>query len=79
MIALSSKSWKTTSAGVLTIAGAVANAAFNWQHLNEALVMVNVTQILSGIGLLLARDNDKTSEDVGVSTKPQNVNPPVKP
>lgn len=78
MISLSSKSWKTTSAGLLTIAGAAANTWFNWHNLNEALVMINVTQILSGIGLIVARDNDKTSTDVGVSTKPENINPETK-
>jgi len=60
------KSWKTTTGGILTILGAVCTAgllALKGQY--EAAVGVLSTGIPSGIALIAARDNDKSSEDVG--------------
>lgn len=61
------KSWKTTSAGILMIAGAIVRAGFAWKakSLSEEAVMTILTTLVGGIGLILARDNDKSSEDVG--------------
>lgn len=59
------KSWKTTTAGVLTIIGAVASAgvlALKGQY--EAAVAALTLGIPQGLGLIAARDNDKTSEQV---------------
>lgn len=62
------RSWKTTTAGVLTVVAAVATtvAAYldgdpgtspDWAMAAGALI--------AGLGLLFARDNDKSSETVG--------------
>jgi len=60
------KSWKTTVAGVLSIGIAVGSAALVWLKTGTvpdfAPVVASVT---AGVGLIMARDNDKTSEDVG--------------
>ena len=59
-------SWKTTLTGVLTIVAAVAGAglmALKGQF--EAAIATAATGITAGIGLISARDNDKSSEDVG--------------
>lgn len=58
-------SWKTTSAGLLTIIGALVTLWFHRAGLTPEIVMGCATAVLTGIGLILARDNDKTSEDVG--------------
>ena len=59
-------SWKTTLTGVLTIAVAVGSAGLTWLKTGVfpdlAPVVVAVT---AGVGLIVARDNDKTSEQVG--------------
>lgn len=57
-------SWKTTSAGLLTILGAVVGLWFKRHSLDEATIMTALTAILGGIGLLMARDNDKSTEDI---------------
>lgn len=75
---LKMKSWKTTSAGILTIASALIGlyAAYDKNkspHLDPTLLTGAVTAVLGGIGLLVARDNDKSSEDVGLpANSPQN-------
>ena len=61
-------SWKTTVTGVLTIVVALATAGIAWLK-SGALpdfgpVVVAVT---AGVGLIMARDNDKTSEQVGAA------------
>jgi hypothetical protein len=59
------KSWKTTTAGVVTIIGAVCAAilfALKGQFVEAAGALS--AGIPSGIGLIAARDNDKTSEQV---------------
>ena len=59
-------SWKTTLTGVLTIVVALATAGIAWLKSGTfpdlAPVVVAVT---AGVGLIMARDNDKTSEDAG--------------
>ena len=59
-------SWKTTVMGVLTILVALASAGLAWlkggvfPDLGPVIAGVTV-----GVGLIAARDNDKTSEQVG--------------
>lgn len=59
------KSWKTTTMGILNIVGAIATAgvlALKGQY--DAAIAALSTGIPSGIGLIAARDNDKSSESV---------------
>jgi hypothetical protein len=49
------KNWKTTSAGILAIAGGIYTLYNDHTKIMEAL-----TCILTGIGLVLAKDADKT-------------------
>lgn len=64
------KSWKTTAAGVAAIVAAIAAAAralldgnpetaINWEATAAA--------VMAGVGLITARDNDRTSEEVGAA------------
>ncbi len=61
-------SWKTTAAGVSAIVCAVAGAAKLMldadPNSNPDWTAV-VAAVTAGIGLIMARDNDKSSEDVG--------------
>lgn len=61
-------SWKTTVAGLGTILGAVG-VALAAQFDTNPITVPNwgtvITAITAGVGLILARDNDKSSEDVG--------------
>ena len=61
-------SWKTTASGVLAIVVAVGSAAIllldgdaatnpDWNSV--------IAAVMAGLGLILARDNDKSSESVG--------------
>lgn len=62
------KSWKTTVAGVAAILTAVGSALTAMFDNDPATVMdigATVAAIMAGVGLILARDNDKSSEDVG--------------
>jgi hypothetical protein len=47
--------WKTTSAGVIMIIGAIVHLFFN-RPLTEPMVMMGVTAIIGGLGLLFAGD-----------------------
>lgn len=60
------KSWRTTLAGLLTIAGPIC--AKIWpQYGNEILT---ATAIITGSGLIAARDNKVTSEQAGAAKQP---------
>ena len=62
---MKNRSWKTTLAGIgaiLTALGIGATAISEDRY--EQLAAV-IPGILAGIGLLAARDNDKTSEETG--------------
>ncbi len=62
------KSWKTTVAGIAAIVAAIAlavKAEFDGDPATVADWAAAVTAILAGIGLILARDNNVTSEDAG--------------
>lgn len=62
------KSWKTTLAGIAGVVAAVASAVQAQFDGNPATVpdwgLVGAL-LATGVGLLLARDNNKTSEQVG--------------
>jgi len=56
------KNWKTTSLGLMSIIGGLVRLAFVIKSgdVTEEAVMTIVTTELAGIGLLLAKDSDKT-------------------
>lgn len=64
---MKNKSWKTTATGITAIASSVVMLWFKRHELTEAVVMAAVTGIITGIGLISARDSDVTSE--GTKTK----------
>lgn len=70
------KSWKTTSTGILTILGALVTLWYKRHELAPEIIMGAAMAILTGIGLIAARDNDKSSEAVGASTA---MNVPISP
>ncbi len=59
-------SWKTTSAGILAIVGGITRIAFaiKAHAVTEEAVITAATAILTGLGLMFARDNNVTSEQV---------------
>lgn len=61
-------SWKTTSAGLLMIIGGIVHIGFSIYHkiMTEQDMMSQAVLIVGGIGLMSARDNNKTSKDVGI-------------
>ena len=62
---LANKSWRTTVlgiCGILTAVIGVTTALINGTAVNWEVTIAAVT---SGIGLVMARDNGKTSEQVG--------------
>jgi len=61
------KSTKTTAAGILAIVGALVTAGQQWAAGGFATInwTATATAISAGVGLIMARDNNKTSEDVG--------------
>ena len=62
------KSWKTFSAGVAAVAGGLTGFYFSYKHgaLSEATVPAYIASILTGFGLMFARDNNVSSVDVGL-------------
>ena len=76
---LQNGSWKTTSAGLLTIAGGIVRFIFACKsgNITEESVMTTLTAIAGGIGLLYARDNDKSTEQVQAA-KTGNIEQPAK-
>lgn len=62
------KSWKTTLAGIAAIVAAIALAIAHQFDSDPATVAdwsAVITALTAGVGLVLARDNDKTSEQAG--------------
>lgn len=62
------KSWKTSTAGIAAIVVAVAScvqALFDGDPMTVPNYEVAIAAVISGLGLLFARDNDKSSETVG--------------
>lgn len=65
---MQNKSWKTTAAGISAIVASVAgalNLLFDGNTLTNPDWTSVIAAITAGIGLLTARDNDKSSTDVG--------------
>lgn len=66
------KSWKTTVAGVAGLVAAVATAVqtqFDGDPATTPDWAVVGALLATCVGLLLARDNDKTSEQVGAKQR----------
>jgi len=59
------KSWKTTVCGVLALVGPLI-AQFYPEHANHGNF---IGALGAGLGLLFARDNRVTSEDIGIKPK----------
>lgn len=62
--------WRTTSLGVLTIAGSIVNLVFAIRKglADEALWMVAITNILTGVGLIFSRDSTASARDKANTT-----------
>jgi hypothetical protein len=60
------KSWKTTSAGILAIVGGVLRIVFALKsgQVTEEAVLSSTSAILVGIGLIFAKDSDVTGGTV---------------
>jgi len=67
---MKSMSWKTTVSGLLALLG--ANLALFWPE-HCAKLGGFLAALGSGVGLLFARDNDKSSEDVGAAPSPVSI------
>ena len=66
---MKTKSWKTTGAGIgaiLVAVGSALTATFDADPLTVADWGAVIASIIAGIGLIAARDNDKSSQDVGI-------------
>jgi phosphotransferase system glucose/maltose/N-acetylglucosamine-specific IIC component len=52
------KNWKTTSAGISMITGAIVGVYFAIQanEVNEVVITAAITAILGGIGLIVSKD-----------------------
>jgi len=64
---MKNSSWKTTAAGVSAIVAAIAGACslmFDGNSLTNPDWTSVIAAVTAGIGLIMARDNDKSSEDV---------------
>ena len=64
------KSWHTTLAGIgaiLSAIGAALTAQFDADPATVAQWATLVPAIIAGVGLILARDNNKRSESVGAA------------
>ena len=64
------RSWKTTLLGVgtmLAVVGAALKAAFDGDPATVVEYGPLAAGLTAGIGLVFARDNDRSSEDVGVN------------
>ncbi len=62
------KSWKTSLLGVLTIVGALCAAGvalLDGDPATNPSWAITGTAFMTGLGLMQARDNDKTSKDAG--------------
>jgi uncharacterized membrane protein YhiD involved in acid resistance len=62
------KSWKTSAAGIgaiLVALGSALSATFDADPVTVPDWGALVAAIIAGVGLLAARDNDKSSEEVG--------------
>ena len=60
------RSWKTTLSGVGTLFAALGMLATAAATKDVDLAVGTVPAVLTGIGLLFARDTDVSSEDAGI-------------
>jgi hypothetical protein len=58
------KNWKTTSAGILMMLGAIETVYFHVGPITQELVMGASTAFLGGIGLIVAKDNNVTGGNI---------------
>ena len=56
------KNWKTTSAGVVMIIGAIVRLAVHEGTFSEELIMGAVIAVVGGIGLIVAKDGNVTGK-----------------
>ena len=63
--------WKTTSSGLLLIAGGLARGYFAYQsgQISEEAVMTSTTSIITGVGLIVAKDSNVTGGTIDQGTK----------
>ena len=61
---LANTSWKTTVGGVVSVLLAVLNIADGLINGTPINWTVSIAAITTGLGLIFARDNNKTSEQV---------------
>lgn len=54
------KDWKTTSAGIMAIIGGAINLYFYWSTLTPENITASFTAILTGVGLIFAKDFNHT-------------------
>lgn len=59
-------SWRTTTTGIVTVLIAVCNFVLGMVNNTPVDIATTIAAITSGLGLVFARDNKVTSEDVGV-------------
>jgi hypothetical protein len=59
---LNIKNWKTTSSGIVLIAGGLARGyiAYKTGTINEESVTTSATAVLTGLGLIFAKDANET-------------------
>lgn len=80
---MGNKSWKTSSAGIAAILAGVAAGFSAYSKGDMAGMSTAIAGIIGGIGLMMARDNDKSSEQVGAGNIPPlvvtEVPPPTNP
>jgi hypothetical protein len=60
-------SWKTTMVGILTLVGAIVTGAIALLDSDPTTVvdLTTIIQAITGLGLMVARDNKVTSEQAG--------------
>ncbi len=68
--------WKTTSAGLIMIIGAISSFFFIEGKLTQAELMIQITAILGGLGLLFAKDNNVTGGNKDQGTPPSIIEAP---
>lgn len=57
-----SKNWKTTSTGIIAIISGIVGLYFAYKtnNINEASIVGTLTAILTGVGLIFAKDSNVT-------------------
>lgn len=73
-------SWKTTSAGILSVISGIVRLVFAFKagNISEEAITTSTGTILLGLGLIFARDNDKSTEQVqAAKAKEPNISGPL--